>query len=164
VFYSDFDPPPRSRSVGGLLGIVAAVLLGIGVTVYGYVTEGDPGQRAGQGAGIGVPEAQALQQGPSGIERPRKSSANKAFQLSSQQVKPVQHRTTRHVSRSQAPSGNPARGVVRRTPAAFSRPAVEKSQPTRPTATSAPAPLASPPASIGKVEQMGPPGIPPAGL
>jgi hypothetical protein len=41
VFRSEFDPPPRSPSVPALFGIVAVVLAGIAVSVYGYVDSTD---------------------------------------------------------------------------------------------------------------------------
>jgi hypothetical protein len=141
VFYSDFDPPSRTRSLRGLLGIVAAVLIGIGVTVYGYVAEPSAGPT------IGVPETHVLRQesgGASAIQQPR-GEASRPFQRSAQRVKSTQNRPTRRGGGSSAPSGR------RRSQTAF--PVVQPSpQPTAAQPTVEPTPTASP-SPIGTLER-----------
>lgn len=83
MFQSDFDPPQRAHSVLGLLGIVAVVLCGIGLTVHGYLSE------------EGAPEARTR------AETVVEPTYRRAPDLPAPRVEPVQHR-----SRPQAASGS----------------------------------------------------------
>lgn len=124
MFQSDFDPPQRSQSVRGLLGIVAAVLIGIGVSVYGYLAEMGPSD-------LRKPPSTVEPGSPAASVRPRP-------ELPRETVEPAQYRSRPRASAS-ARTRTRSGGVTTR-PAAHAAPTASSPAASSPAPALAPVP------------------------